>query len=151
MFYDPGLECSDPKTGGGCSRGDAHLRCSSQIAAVGKMSNRTTTRADLLEAVYGTCPGLSRAQAREVVEQSLDEICSALERGETVKLRAFGAFSVRSKRARVGRNPKTGEEYPITARRVLTFRPSPRLIAAVNGETLEDEPVLGRAMSGTPV
>ncbi len=116
-----------------------------------KMSNRTTTRADLLEAVYGTCPGLSRAQAREVVEQSLDEICSALERGETVKLRAFGAFSVRAKRARVGRNPKTGEEYPITARRVLTFRPSPRLIAAVNGETLEDEPVLGRAMSGTPV
>jgi integration host factor subunit alpha len=120
-----------------------------QYAAVEKMSNRTTTRADLLEAVYGTCPGLSRAQAREVVEQSLDEICAALERGETVKLRAFGAFSVRSKRARVGRNPKTGEEYPITARRVLTFRPSPRLIAAVNGETFEDESVLGRSLSGS--
>ena len=120
-----------------------------QHAAVEKMSNRTTTRADLLEAVYGTCPGLSRAQAREVVEQSLDEICAALERGETVKLRAFGAFSVRSTRARVGRNPKTGEEYPITARRVLTFRPSPRLIAAVNGETFEDESVLGRSISGS--
>src|SRR3954452_5158060 len=96
------------------------------------MSHRTTTRADLLEAVYGTCPGLSRAQARDVVEQALDEICHALVRGETVKLRSFGAFSVRAKRARVGRNPKTGEEYPITARRVLTFRPSPRLISAVN-------------------
>jgi integration host factor subunit alpha len=69
-------------------------------------------------------------------------------RGETVKLRSFGAFSVRAKRARVGRNPKTGEEYPITARRVLTFRPSPRLISAVNGEeSPEDEPVLGRALS----
>ena len=73
----------------------------------------------------------------------------ALVRGETVKLRAFGAFSVRSKRPRVGRNPKTGEEYPITARRVLTFRPSPRLIAAVNGETGEEDSVLGRAMSGS--
>jgi len=114
------------------------------------MSHRTTTRADLLEAVYGTCPGLSRVQARDVVEQALDEICNALVRGETVKLRSFGAFSVRDKRARVGRNPKTGEEYPITARRVLTFRPSPRLIAAVNGEeTLEDAPVLGRALSST--
>ena len=112
------------------------------------MSHRTTTRADLLEAVYGTCPGISRAQARDVVEQTLDEICHALVRGETVKLRSFGAFSVRAKRARVGRNPKTGEEYPITARRVLTFRPSPRLIAAVNGEeNLEDEPVLGRILS----
>jgi integration host factor subunit alpha len=115
------------------------------------MSNRTTTRADLLEAVYGACPGLSRAQARDVVEQALEEICAALVRGETVKLRSFGAFSVRAKRARVGRNPKTGEEYPITARRVLTFRPSPRLISAVNGEEPEDEPVLGRALSGSSV
>jgi integration host factor subunit alpha len=116
------------------------------------MSHRTTTRADLLEAVYGTCPGLSRAQARDVVEQALDEICHALVRGETVKLRSFGAFSVRAKRARVGRNPKTGEEYPITARRVLTFRPSPRLISAVNGEeSPEDESVLGRALSSTSV
>lgn len=63
----------------------------------------------------------------------------ALERGEAVKLRAFGTFSVRSKRPRVGRNPKTGAEYPISARRVLTFKPSPRLVAAINGETLEDD------------
>ena len=136
----------------------ASVRCvqccllASDNAADKIMSHRTTTRADLLEAVYGTCPGLSRAQARDVVEQALDEICNALVRGETVKLRSFGAFSVRSKRARVGRNPKTGEEYPITARRVLTFRPSPRLISAVNGEEHpEDEPVLGRALSSTSV
>jgi integration host factor subunit alpha len=63
-----------------------------------------------------------------------------------VKLRSFGTFHVRSKRPRVGRNPKTGKEYPITARRVLTFKPSPRLIASVNGEEFtgkdgdEDEP-----------
>jgi integration host factor subunit alpha len=115
------------------------------------MPNKTTTRADLLEAVYGCCPSLSRAQARDVVEMALEEICTALERGETVKLRAFGAFSVRSKRARVGRNPKTGEEFPITARRVLTFRPSPRLIGAVNGEDIDDEPILGRALSNSAV
>ena len=115
------------------------------------MPNRTTTRADLLEAVYGCCPGLSRAQAREVVEMALEEICNALEQGETVKLRGFGAFSVRSKRARVGRNPKTGEEYPITARRVLTFRPSPRLIAAVNGEEEGEDSVLGKALSNSSV
>ena len=113
------------------------------------MPNRTTTRADLLEAVYGCCPTLSRAQARDVVEMALEEICAALEKGETVKLRAFGAFSVRAKRARVGRNPTTGEEYPITARRVLTFRPSPRLIAAVNGEEIGEESVLNRALSSS--
>ena len=148
MPYDPSAKRYRTKSGEVAAWEMRVMRRSFLSAAAGNMSNRTTTRADLLEAVYGTCPGLSRAQAREVVEQSLEEICAALERGETVKLRAFGAFSVRSKRARVGRNPKTGEEYPITARRVLTFRPSPRLIAAVNGETLEDEPILGRGMSG---
>ncbi len=147
LIYDVS-EAPIASTGEVANKGRAQARLP-DFAAEGNMSNRTTTRADLLEAVYGTCPGLSRAQARDVVEQSLDEICTALERGETVKLRAFGAFSVRAKRARVGRNPKTGEEYPITARRVLTFRPSPRLIAAVNGEILEDEPVLGRATSAT--
>ena len=59
---------------------------------------------------------------------------AALSRGESVKLRGFGTFNVRAKNPRIGRNPKTGAEYPITARRVLTFKPSPRLVAAVNGE-----------------
>ena len=88
------------------------------------MAHRTLTRADLLQVVYVTGP-------------VLDTLCNTLEQGESVKLRGFGTFNVRSKRPRVGRNPKTGHEYPITARRVLTFKPSPRLIAAVNGEVAE--------------
>lgn len=72
-----------------------------------------------------------------MVEAVLEALGSALERGESVKLRGFGTFNVRSKSPRVGRNPKTGQEYPITARRVLTFKPSPLLVAAVNGESLD--------------
>ncbi len=98
------------------------------------MANRTLTRQDLLHAVYVAGPGLSRVEAKGIVETALEEICGALERGEAVKLRAFGTFQVRAKRPRVGRNPKTGHEYPITARCVLTFKPSPRLVAAINGD-----------------
>ena len=101
------------------------------------MAHRTLTRADLLQVVYVTGPGLSRVEAKDIVECVLDTLCNTLEQGESVKLRGFGTFNVRSKRPRVGRNPKTGHEYPITARRVLTFKPSPRLIAAVNGEVAE--------------
>jgi integration host factor subunit alpha len=96
--------------------------------------SRTTTRVELLDAVYNVCPSLSRAQAREVFEITLEEIVSALLREEPVRLRAFGAFQVRSKRERIGRNPRTGVEAKIDARRVLTFKPSPTLIALVNGE-----------------
>ncbi len=105
------------------------------------MSNKTVTRADLLEAVYECCPGLSRAQAREIVEIALEEICVALTSGEPVKLRGFGSFTVRSKTARVGRNPRTRQEFPITARRVLTFKASPRLVALANGEQDPDIPL----------
>ena len=94
------------------------------------------TRAFLREAIYRNCTGLSRRQADEILEATFAEICDALASGETVKLRSFGAFSVRCKRARVGRNPKTGIEAPITARRVLTFSASPVLVAQVNGETI---------------
>ncbi len=97
------------------------------------LDKRTATRAHLLEAVYSSCPVLSRAQARDIFEMALEEICDALVRGETVKLRSFGLFSVRSKRERIGRNPRTGVEVPIKPRRVLTFKPSPVLIASVNG------------------
>jgi integration host factor subunit alpha len=61
-----------------------------------------------------------------------------LVRGEAIKLRAFGTFKVRTKRQRIGRNPKTGVEAPITARRVMTFKASPVLIARVNGEIIPD-------------
>lgn len=93
---------------------------------------RTVTRATLRKAVYACCPSLSRAQASTILNSAFDEICEALARGESVKLRSFGSFSVRSKRARVGRNPKTGVEAPITPRRVLTFKASPVLVARVD-------------------
>ena len=96
---------------------------------------RTSTRADLLDAVQAAVPSLSRGQSREIFEMALDEIALSLTRGESVKLRSFGLFSVRAKRERIGRNPRTGIEVPITPRRVLTFRPSPVLLALVNGQT----------------
>ncbi len=100
------------------------------------MAHRTLTRQDLLQvANVAGPPGLTRNEARDMVEATLEAVSAALVRGEAVKLRGFGTFNVRAKRPRIGRNPKTGQEYPITARRVLTFKPSPRLVAAVNGET----------------
>lgn len=87
------------------------------------MSDTTLTRMDLSEAVFREV-GLSRNESADLVESVLKHMSDALVDGETVKISSFGTFSVRSKTARVGRNPKTGEEVPITPRRVLTFRPS---------------------------
>lgn len=87
------------------------------------MSDNTLTRMDLSEAVFREV-GLSRNESADLVETVLELMSSALVRGEQVKISSFGTFSVRDKNARVGRNPKTGEEVPITPRRVLTFRPS---------------------------
>ena len=87
------------------------------------MSEKTLTRMELSEAVFRTV-GLSRNESSELVEQVLRYMSDALVRGETVTISSFGTFSVRSKSARIGRNPKTGEEVPIEPRRVLTFRPS---------------------------
>jgi integration host factor subunit alpha len=95
----------------------------------------TTTRVELFDAVYNACPSLSRAQARELFEMTLDEIVAALLRDDPVKLRAFGAFNIRSKRERIGRNPRNGLEAKINARKVLTFKASATLIARVNGGT----------------
>jgi integration host factor subunit alpha len=71
---------------------------------------------------------------------AIEEITSTLVGGEPVKLRSFGLFAVRAKRERIGRNPRTGVEVPITPRRVLTFKPSPVLAAAVNGLTAGEGP-----------
>jgi integration host factor subunit alpha len=87
------------------------------------MSGKTVTRADLTEAVYRRV-GLSRTESAELVEMVLQEICDAMVRGELVKLSSFATFEVRDKNERVGRNPKTGEEVPISPRRVITFRAS---------------------------
>ena len=90
------------------------------------MSGKTITRSDLSEAVYEEV-GLSRNESADLVELVLQQIADALSRGEMVKISSFGSFSVRQKGRRVGRNPKTGEEVPITPRRVVTFRPSQML------------------------
>ena len=87
------------------------------------MPNKTLTRMDLSEAVFREV-GLSRNESAQLVEAVLEHMSDALVDGEQVKISSFGTFSVRDKTARVGRNPKTGEEVPINPRRVLTFRPS---------------------------
>jgi len=102
------------------------------------MAGRTKTRADLSEAVYQRL-GLSRAESAQLVEQVLKEICDSLERGENVKLSSFGSFIVRAKNERIGRNPKTGVEVPISPRRVMVFKASNVLKARINGETVPDE------------
>jgi integration host factor subunit alpha len=98
---------------------------------------RTLTRADLTDAVYRRV-GLSRSESAALVESVLDEICDALVRGETVKLSSFGSFVVRAKGERIGRNPKTGVEVPITPRRVMVFKPSNTLKSAINGESTDE-------------
>jgi integration host factor subunit alpha len=87
------------------------------------MGQKTLTRADLADAVVQKV-GLPRNESQEIVERILGEISGALTDGEGVKLSSFGSFDIRSKGERIGRNPKTGEEVPITPRRVLVFRPS---------------------------
>lgn len=96
------------------------------------MTEKTLTRMDLAEAVY-TEVGLTRRAAQQLVDEVFEELSKVLEKGETVKLSTFGNFSVRAKRQRMGRNPKTGVEVPITPRKVLTFRASHILKDRVNG------------------
>jgi integration host factor subunit alpha len=91
--------------------------------ALKTMGAKTLTRADLADAVVQKI-GLPRNESQELVELILREIATSLERGETVKLSSFGSFGIRQKGQRIGRNPKTGQEVPITPRRVLVFRPS---------------------------
>lgn len=83
----------------------------------------TLTRADLADALHRQV-GLSRADSARLVEQILRGMCDALAGGENVKISGFGTFLLREKSERIGRNPKTGIEVPITSRRVLTFRAS---------------------------
>jgi integration host factor subunit alpha len=90
------------------------------------------TRADLRAAVYACCGVLERRAADEIVDVVLDEITEALVSGEPVKLHGFGAFRVRTKGPRLGRNPRTRAPALINARRVLTFRPSRALVARMN-------------------
>lgn len=86
----------------------------------------TLTRADLCAEVHERM-GLSRAECSRMVEAIINSMSSALLRGENVKISGFGTFTLRDKAERIGRNPKTGQEVPITPRRVLTFKPSEKL------------------------
>ncbi len=88
------------------------------------------TKADIAETLFQEL-GLNKREAKEIVECFFEEIRMALERGEQVKLSGFGNFDLRDKSQRPGRNPKTGEEIPITARRVATFKAGQKLKARV--------------------
>jgi integration host factor subunit alpha len=100
------------------------------------MAGHTVTRAQLTEAVYQKV-GLSRNESAELVESVIAEISRALERGDMVKISSFGSFAVRQKGQRVGRNPKTGQEVPISPRRVLVFRASHALKHQINNGSSE--------------
>ncbi len=91
---------------------------------------KTVTKAELADALFDRL-GLNKREAKDMVDGFFDEVRSALERGESVKLSGFGNFQLRDKPQRPGRNPKTGEEIAITARRVVTFHASQKLKAAV--------------------
>lgn len=94
---------------------------------------KTLTRADLSAALYKQL-GLSLQECNSLVDSVIEEICSSLERGDTVKLSSFGTFSLRQKNQRMGRNPKTGIEVPITSRTVLSFNASNLLKGKVNSK-----------------
>ncbi len=88
------------------------------------------TKAEMAEKLYDEL-GLNKREAKELVESFFEEVRLALELGDHVKLSGFGNFDLRKKNERPGRNPKTGEEIPISARRVVTFRPGQKLKARV--------------------
>ena len=106
------------------------------------------TKAEIIDSVYERVGGFSKKEAAEVVEAVFDTMKDVLTQGEKIKISGFGNFVVRAKKQRVGRNPQTGEPIPISARRVLTFKPSQVLKHVLNphraGEAPEDE----RAASG---
>lgn len=91
------------------------------------------TKAELAEQLFEKF-GMNKRDAKELVENFFEEIRSTLEKGEEVKLSGFGNFELRTKNERPGRNPKTGEDIPISARRVVTFRPGQKLKQRVSNE-----------------
>jgi Bacterial nucleoid DNA-binding protein len=108
---------------------------------------KTVTRVELYDAVYRTV-GLSRSEASALVELVLREISDSVAGGETVKLSSFGAFTVRQKSKRIGRNPKTGAEVPISARRVVVFKASAIMKQQIN-EGRPDPKRSSKEKSGT--
>lgn len=99
---------------------------------------KALTKAEIADRLHEEL-GLNKREAKELVELFFEEIRHALEHNEQVKLSGFGNFDLRDKRERPGRNPKTGEEIPISARRVVTFRPGQKLKARVEAEADEQD------------
>ena len=97
------------------------------------MSEKTLTRADLDDAVYEQV-GLSRSESADLVDETLDLMIDGLVEDELLKISSFATFQVRKKKARVGRNPKTGVEVTITPRKVVTYKASNVLKQRINGE-----------------
>ena len=97
------------------------------------------TKADIVEALYEKV-GFSKKEAADLVEMVFDTLKATLAKGQKIKISGFGNFVVREKRSRIGRNPQTGQSIEISARRVLTFRPSQVLRADVNS-SLEGKPI----------
>ncbi|MGL4270250.1 MAG: integration host factor subunit alpha [Plesiomonas sp.] len=95
------------------------------------------TKAEMAENLFESL-GLSKRDAKDLVEAFFEEIRKALENGEQIKLSGFGNFELRDKNQRPGRNPKTGEDSPITARRVVTFKPGQKLKARVENATIKE-------------
>ena len=108
----------------------------SQVRSQAEKNLPTLTKAELAELLFEQV-GLNKREAKDMVETFFDEIRNALERGESVKLSGFGNFQLRDKPQRPGRNPKTGEEIPITARRVVTFHASQKLKEMVEGPSVQ--------------
>ncbi len=102
------------------------------------MSEKTITRADIVDSLVQEV-GLTRQDSSDYLERVLEMICEELVADNPVKLARFGNFVVRRKNARVGRNPKTGTEAPITARRVVTFKPSPLMRSRVEASLATKE------------
>lgn len=112
------------------------------MATTAKNPSSSVTRNDLREAVYKRLPHLSRDATRRITDEVFEEIVLALSENEKVKLRGFGVFKIQHKKERSGRNPKSGIDAVITARRSVKFLASPFLKAKVNGEdfsNLEDD------------
>jgi integration host factor subunit alpha len=139
---------SDEFPGGEAGAGTAPVPSTRSGAAPRQQS--TLTKAELAEMLFDQV-GLNKREAKDMVETFFDEISAALVRGESVKLSGFGNFLLRDKPQRPGRNPKTGEEIPISARRVVTFHASQKLKAQIDSprRAARDEQALPAVMLST--
>ncbi len=106
----------------------------------------TVTKADLANTLYEQL-GLNKREAKEFIELFFEQIRDALEKGESVKLSGFGGFSVRNKRSRPGRNPKTGQAVAVSARRVVTYRASQKVKEDIGQNTGQIEAIMNPGQS----